>query len=80
MLHIYINDLLDLNLHPCPIISHEESSDGNANIWYWEKIEAMYNSNESMIRIDLHRFIDDASKPNFKKFNNRQKYLGYRSV
>jgi len=74
--YIYINDLLDLNLPTCPIITHEESSDSNANIWYWKKIEALYDNNGRIVIGDLHRFIDDVAKPDFKKFNN---YLKYRS-
>ncbi|NOR48906.1 MAG: hypothetical protein GQ533_12840 [Methanosarcinaceae archaeon] len=73
--YIYINDLLDLNLPTCPIISHEESSDSNANIWYWKKIEVLYDNNGRIIRGGLHRFIDDVAKLDFKKFNNHLKYL-----
>ena len=68
--YIYINNMFDLNIPVCPIISPEKSRDNDANIWYWKKIEELYGRNESNIKDDLCHFILDVAKPCFKKFYN----------
>ena len=67
--YMYIYYYSKIDVSACPILSHEDEKDRNANVWYWKKVNYLYRTKEETIKNELCNCIAQITKPKFKRLN-----------
>lgn len=72
--YMYIYQFSRVSMPACPILSHEEEKDSNANTWYWGKVRNLYDTREEIIMNELRNYIAEVAKPKFKRLSSLERY------
>jgi len=58
----------------CPLLSGEEEQGPDIDQWYWEKVLALYEREEKIIKKEIGSYIRTVAQPGFKRLNCLDQY------
>jgi len=69
--YIYIYSNSRVEMSACPVLNAENQKDPFQNNWYWQRVLALCQTQESEIKDEISRHIENIRQPNFSKLINQ---------